>query len=151
MQFHLRTLLMLVTAAAVVCGTFVGPPVLVVPLLCLILWVSPAFWLCGAFVSRGRRQALFIGATAAGIAPYMAAVILSILYYAEWIDDGDVPNVLEQNDDPWGIVRLAIAVYLPGICSLIGGALGWFAHGHCRRSTDASAAPNLTQEKPGAS
>ena len=127
MQFHLRTLLLMVTIAAVVCGTLVAPPWLAVPSLGLILWVSPAFWLSQAFWSRGRKQAFFVGASLAGISPYLAAVILSILYYAEWVDDGDWPRILDQPDNRWAAMRVAIAVYLPGVCSLIGGGLGLLA------------------------
>jgi hypothetical protein len=140
MQFGLRTLLVVITLAAIVCGTFVAPLPLAVPALCLILWVSPAVWVCCAYFSRGRRQAFFLGGILAGMVPYLAAAILSVAYYAEWIHDGDLPNVLEPNDEPWGMIRVAVAVYLPGVCSLIGGALGALVYQHQQRRADTSPA-----------
>jgi hypothetical protein len=151
MQFNLRTLLMVVTLSAVVCGTLVAPPMLAVPVLCLILWTSPAFWLSSAYFSRGSRRAFFLGGCLAGLAPYLAAVILSIAYYAEWIDDGDVPNILEQGDDPWGTFRVAVAVYLPGVCSLIGGTLGMLAWQRREKMAESPPDAGLAREEAGQS
>jgi len=147
MQFRLRTLLILVTVVAVICATFVAPSEIAVPILGLILWISPVLWLSGAYACRGRRQAFFLGGMVAGIAPYLAAVILSIAYYAEWIDDGDWPNILEQDDDPLGKFRVAVAVYLPGVCSLIGGALSWFAYQYQKSTAVEDQVPSLAREE----
>jgi hypothetical protein len=151
MQFQLRTLLIFTTLAAVICGTFVAPPMVAVPVLTLILWTSPAFWLTSALYYRGQRQAFFIGATLAGIVPYLTAVILSIVYYAEWIDDGDLPDRFDRASyDPSAPYRLALAVYLPGVCSLIGGSLGWLSHRLALRARAQEGAPtdeSIVQER----
>ena len=146
MQFQLRTLLTLITVAAVICATFVAPPVIAVPVLCLILWTSPVLWLSGVYACRGRRQAFFLGGTVAGTPPYLAAVILSIAYYAEWIDDGGLPDIMEQQDSAF---RVALAVYLPGVCSLIAGVLSWFAYEYQRRIAAGDTAARLAREEAG--
>lgn len=151
MQFQLRTLLILVTVAAVICATFVAPPEFAVPILGLILWISPVLWLSGAYACRGRRQAFFLGGTVAGFAPYLAAVIISIIYYAQWIFEGDWPDVIDRADSHWFAVRVAVAVYLPGVCSLIGGTLSWFAYEYQRRIAAGEAAPSLAREEAGGS
>ena len=115
----------------------------------MILWISPVLWLSGAYACRGRRQAFFLGGVVAGLAPYLAAVILSIAYYAEWIDDGDWPNILEPWDDSWAAFRVAVAVYMPGVCSLIGGTLAWFAYDYQKRQSDSVARPALAREEAG--
>jgi hypothetical protein len=150
MQFRLRTLLIFTTLAAVVCGTFVGPPIVTVPVLALILWSSPAFWLTASLFHRGQRQAFFVGGTLGGIAPYLTAVILSMFYYAEWIDDGDWPDPFDHWDDRAAAYRFAIAVYVPGVCSLVGGSLGWLACRLAKRDAarDSNATtPSETQER----
>ena len=62
MQFHIRTLLVLMVVVSLLCGVvFAAPPLVCVVVLCTILWVCPAVWVNGIVFGRGAWRAFFIG------------------------------------------------------------------------------------------
>src|SRR6185436_9594050 len=89
MQFRLRTLFIITAVVSVMCGLiFAAPPIVAIPVFCLILWICPAFWINGIIYGRGAWRPFFIGGVMAGIAPHLASLYYSIML-AVTLFDGD--------------------------------------------------------------
>ena len=124
MQFRLRTLFIITAVVSVMCGLiFAAPPLVALPIFCLILWVCPAFWINGIIYSRGAWRPFFIGGVMAGIGPHLASLYYSIMVAASLFESDSLGDLLK----PGGTLpNLAAAGLLlgSGPFALIGGWVG---------------------------
>ncbi len=87
MQFHIRTLLVVMVAVSLLCGlVFAAPPIVCIPVLCTILWICPAVWINGIVYGRGAGRAFFIGGLMAGLGPHIAALYYSAMLAGSMFD-----------------------------------------------------------------
>lgn len=77
MQFSLRTLFIITAVVCVYCGILNAPPFIAIPLLCAVVWLTPAYWIAGVIYGREARRAFFIGGLASGTIPFFVLVFYS--------------------------------------------------------------------------
>lgn len=124
MQFHIRTLLALMVAVSLLCGlVFAAPPVVCIPVLCAILWVSPAVWVNGIVFGRGAWRAFFLGGLLAGLVPHLGALYFSFMIVGGLFDGGSLGDFLE-GDGPFPNLYVAIGWLVPGVFAFLGGISG---------------------------
>jgi hypothetical protein len=124
MQFHLRSLFILTAVVSVLCGLiFAAPPIVALPVFCVILWVCPAFWITGIIYGRGAWRPFFIGGVMAGIGPHLAALYYSIMVAISLLG-GD--GMAELTPPLGGFTNIAMAGMLlgSGPFALLGGWTG---------------------------
>lgn len=124
MQFRLRSLFILTAVASVLCGLiFAAPPIVALPIFCVILWVCPAFWITGMIYSRGAWRPFFIGGVMAGIGPHLAALWYSIMVVISLLG-GD--GIAELTPPLGGFTNIFMAAMLlgSGPFALLGGWTG---------------------------
>jgi hypothetical protein len=124
MQFGIRTLLIVTTAVAALCGiVFAAPPIVAIPVLCTMLWVCPSVWITGIIYARGARRAFFIGGMAAGFAPHSCALYYSVMIVVSTFDGNSLADLF-TNDEPWANLLNAAILLGPGVFAFLGGACG---------------------------
>jgi hypothetical protein len=125
MQFHLRTLLIVMVAVSLLCGVvFAAPPIVCLPVLVTILWVCPAVWLNGIVYGRGAWRAFFIGGFIAGLGPHLGALYYSALAAGSVLSEGAWKDLMEVSDEPYFNVQFAIYLLSPGLFAFLGGITG---------------------------
>ena len=129
MQFHIRTLLIVMVAVSLLCGlVFAAPPIVCLPVLIMILWVCPAVWLNGIVYGRGAWQAFFIGGFIAGLAPHLGALYYSVNIVGSffvtntWDELWD--ELLEVAETPYANLQFAVPLLAPGLFAFLGGITG---------------------------
>ena len=123
MQFHLRSLLLVMVAVSLLCGlVFAAPPIVAIPILCTILWVCPALWINGIIYGRGAWRPFFIGGLMAGIAPHMGALYYSIVIWVQVLEGNSLAELL-QADASANLLNAAILLG-SGVFALLGGIVG---------------------------
>jgi hypothetical protein len=90
MQFHLRTLMIVMAAICLYCAILNAPPFVAMPIYCSIVWLSPAYWITGIIYGREGKRAFFIGGVASGSVPFFALVFIGLAFML---------------DGPWGFWR----------------------------------------------
>jgi hypothetical protein len=131
MQFRLLSILIAITLLSVLCAViFAMPGFISVPMLTLILWISPSLWITGAIYARGRKQAFFIGGLAAGAVPFVVSALYSATVAAAAVIEADYDELWNpnRNDDRSAVIFLCLWLLVPGVCSVCGGVLGIFMH-----------------------
>jgi hypothetical protein len=124
MQFRLRSLFILTAVVSVMCGLiFAAPPIVAVPVFCLILWVCPAFWITGIIYGRGAWRPFFIGGVMAGIGPHLASLYYSIGIASEILDGGILGNVINLREK-FPNLMMAGLLLGSGPFALLGGWIG---------------------------
>jgi len=124
MQFHIRTLLIVMVAVSLLCGlVFAAPPVVCLPVLCMILWICPAVWLNGIVYGRGAWRPFFIGGFIAGVVPHLAALYYSYIVVATLFGGGAIED-LGIIDGPFRNVITAALLLAPGLFAFLGGITG---------------------------
>ena len=124
MQFRLRSLFLLTAAVSVLCGLiFAAPPIVAIPIFCLILWVCPAFWITGIIYGRGAWRPFFIGGTLAGLPPHLASLYYSIMVVVSLFENNTLAELLQPGH---GLTNLLSAGMLlgSGPFALLGGWTG---------------------------
>ena len=125
MQFHIRTLLILMVVVSLLCGVvFAAPPLVCVVVLCTILWVCPAVWVNGIVFGRGAWRAFFIGGFMAGLGPHIAALYYSIMISAAIFDGNPSWAELMQGGDAFANLLHAALLLAPGLFAFLGGLTG---------------------------
>ena len=128
MQFRLRTLLVAITFIAMHLAVFFAVPIYVeLPLLAMVVLVSPAFWNCGACFAKGSCRPFFVGAICAGWIPHVALLYTGFGMVAPVFSGFSSVENLED----WGMGErlLAALVYsFPGFCALLGGTCGMLVY-----------------------
>jgi hypothetical protein len=134
MQFGLRTLIAMFTATAVVCALFFAVPLTVeMPILALLVLLTPSVWICGACFARQPWRAFFLGGICAGWLPHVC-LLYCALYLAMVCFSTSALGQLDAMTQTYRVpLRLAIAggFLLPGIIATLGGFCGvlvqrWF-------------------------
>ena len=124
MQFTIRSLLVLTAIVSVLCGiVFAAPPILAVPLLCMILWVCPAFWVNGIIYGRGAWRPFFIGGFMAGLVPHLIALYFSITAVILVFSGQSLGDLIDMNL-PWPNLLISAILLAPGLFALLGGLTG---------------------------
>jgi hypothetical protein len=124
MQFHLRTLLVVMFVVSVMCGlVFASPPIVCIPVLCTILWVCPAVWLNGIIYGRGAWRPFFIGGFIAGLGPHLAALYYSFMIIVSLFEGGSIDDLLDAQG-PFTNVITAALLLGPGVFAFLGGLAG---------------------------
>lgn len=124
MQFRLRSLFILTAVVSVLCGLiFAAPPIVAIPVFCMILWVCPAFWITGIIYGRGAWRPFFIGGVMAGIGPHLASLYYSIVVIISLLGGGGLGDLTSPNN---GLANLIAAGMLlgSGPFALLGGWTG---------------------------
>jgi hypothetical protein len=124
MQFRLRSLFILTAVVSVMCGLiFAAPPIVAIPVFCMILWVCPAFWITGIIYGRGAWRPFFIGGVMAGIGPHLASLYYSIMAVGSLFENNSWAELLQPGH---GLTNLLSAGMLlgSGPFALIGGWIG---------------------------
>ncbi len=127
MQFPLRALMILMVVVSVFCGLVFGaPPIVTLPVLLVILWISPSVWINGILYGRGAWRPFFIGGTMGGLAPHLGALYYSILSVISMIEDGDSWTELRVAGSEARLANIyhAVIFLIPGVFSLFGGLAG---------------------------
>lgn len=141
MQFGIRTLLVVTTAVAALCGiVFAAPPIVAVPILCAILWVCPSVWINGIVYARGAWRPFFIGGMAAGIVPHLAALYYSVMIVVGAFGGDSFADL--SAGAPWGNLLYACILLGPGVFAFLGGACGVVVY-RLHQPPRVSAAPPL--------
>ena len=124
MQFRLRSLFILTAIVSVLCGLiFAAPPIVALPIFCLILWVCPAFWITGIVYGRGAWRPFFIGGVMAGIGPHLASLYYSIMVAASLFEGGALGELADV-DGTFPNLPMAAMLLGSGPFALIGGWVG---------------------------
>lgn len=124
MQFHLRSLLLVMVAVSLLCGVvFAAPPIVALPILCTILWVCPALWVNGIIYGREAWRPFFIGGLMAGLAPHMGALYYSIVVWATVLEGNSLAAILETGAAFENLLSAAILL-APGLFAFLGGIVG---------------------------
>ena len=124
MQFRLRSLFILTAVVSVMCGLiFAAPPIVAIPIFCMILWVCPAFWITGIIYGRGAWRPFFIGGVMAGIGPHLASLYYSIMAVGSLFENNSWTELLQPGQ---GLTNLLSAGMLlgSGPFALLGGWTG---------------------------
>jgi hypothetical protein len=129
MQFPLRALMILMVVVSVFCGLVFGaPPIVTLPALLVILWISPAVWINGIIYGRGAWRPFFIGGTMGGLAPHLGALYYSIMSAVALLDDIDGSwaelVALGTTEAQWANIYIATIFLIPGVFALFGGLAG---------------------------
>ena len=147
MQFRLRSLFILTAVVSVMCGLiFAAPPIVAIPIFCMILWVCPAFWITGIIYGRGAWRPFFIGGVMAGIGPHLASLYYSIMAVGSLFENNSWTELLQPGQ---GLTNLLSAGMLlgSGPFALLGGWIGmavYYAFQPPNNST--SPAPSLAND-----
>jgi hypothetical protein len=124
MQFHIRSLLILMVAVSLLCGlVFAAPPLVCVVALCVILWVCPAVWVNGIVFGRGAWRAFFIGGFMAGLGPHLAAVYYSAMLAGGLFDAGALAELMNTDNAQVNLLHAALLL-APGLFAFLGGLTG---------------------------
>jgi len=134
MQFRLSTLLTACTLAAVFCAIFFAVPLVVeIPILAMILLITPSIWICGACFAKGSWRAFFLGGICAGWVPHAILLYYAMAAAVSLVGDGDLDDLLGASTDFGILHRLIVAgcFLFPGVLAVIGGGCGmliyrWF-------------------------
>jgi hypothetical protein len=134
MQFRLITLLVSITIFAVLFGLVVAvPPGISLPILTILLALSPSILITGVVYARGVQRAFFIGALAAGAVPYAFIAISCIWVVADILGDlryssmeGYWWRILLGRETPSISTSYALLLIMPAFISLIGGCVSAF-------------------------
>jgi hypothetical protein len=127
MQFRLITLFIATAAVAVVCGLITSaPPVLAIPVFCVMLWLAPAFWIGGVVYARGIWRAFFIGGVAVGAIPYLTVVVYGSFLSLYWV--GGVFGTSLGPDNRLVNLIAASIVFAPIVLALFGGWITMAVH-----------------------
>jgi hypothetical protein len=137
MQFPLRALLILMVVVSVFCGLVFGaPPIVTLPVLLVILWISPAVWINGIIYGRGAWRPFFIGGTMGGLAPHLGALYYSIMSAVALIDDvnGSWAELVAMGttEARWANIYIATVFLVPGVFALFGGLAGVGTYWMCQ-------------------
>jgi len=124
MQFHIRSLLVVMVAVSVLCGVmFAAPPIVATPILLGLLWISPALWINGIVYARGGWRPFFIGGTMAGLVPHCASLYATVVVVVQLLDGGDWSRWFEVGDD-WPNMYISLTFLAPGPFAILGGLVG---------------------------
>jgi hypothetical protein len=124
MQFHIRTLLVVMVAVSLLCGVvFAAPPIVCIAVLCTILWVCPAVWVNGIVFGRGAWRAFFIGGFMAGLGPHLGALYYSVMAAASLFEVSTWAELWEGDDEFANLLNAAILL-APGLFAFLGGISG---------------------------
>jgi hypothetical protein len=145
MQFRLRSLFILTAVVSVMCGLiFAAPPIVALPIFCLILWVCPAFWITGIIYGRGAWRPFFIGGVMAGIGPHLASLYYSIMVVASLFDGSTLEGLLKLDSGP-GNLAMAGMLLGSGPFALLGGWIGMAVY-YAFQPPKGSATPSLAND-----
>ncbi len=137
MQFQLRTMFIVVTAAALFCGVVFGVSATWCGIALLVsMLITPAIWLTAALNAEGKQQIFFRAGLIAGAMPFVCCAITMAILISQAISNGGLTLVIpayagDPSDASVKIdadtdlkLRLGMAgVWLmPGVFSLLGGA-----------------------------
>jgi hypothetical protein len=123
MQFNIRFLLGLMVAVSLLCGViFAAPPIVAMPILIGLLWVSPALWINGIVYGRGGWRPFFIGGTIAGLAPHCVSLYMSVMAAA--LFEGDAWSELFEASAGFPNMYVALTFLAPGPFAILGGLVG---------------------------
>ena len=127
MQFRLRTLSVLIAFIffLIYCGVLNAPSSIAIPVFCVIVWLTPAYWIAGVIYARDARRAFFIGGLASGAVPFLALVCYSVIGafegWGSWGYGGYRRSVFGEIQRQNLIASLFI--FAPVMLSFIGGCL----------------------------
>lgn len=127
MQFPLRALFALMAVVSVFCGLVFGaPPIVTLPVLLVILWISPSVWINGILYGRGAWRPFFIGGTMGGLVPHLGALYYSIMSAVSMIGNSNSWSelLITGNEARWANIYIAAIFLIPGVFSLFGGLAG---------------------------
>jgi hypothetical protein len=133
-QFHIRTLLVVMVVVSMLCGVvFAASPLVAFPVLCVALWVSPSFWLCGILYARGAWRSFFIGGAAAGFVPHWIANYYSLRLTSSVLSGPmfvDLPEVFYYLDAVALSPNLMFAVVFlsPTVVAFVGGLVATWTY-----------------------
>lgn len=124
MQFHLRTLLVVMFAVSLLCGVvFASPPIVCLPVLCTLLWIGPAVWINGIIYGRGAWRPFFIGGVIVGLGPHLGALYYSFMIIASLFDGGSISELFDA-DEPFVNLIYSAILLGPGLLAFLGGLAG---------------------------
>jgi hypothetical protein len=124
MQFHLRTLLVVMFAVSLLCGlVFASPPIVCLPVLCMLLWIGPAIWINGIIYGRGAWRPFFIGGVITGLGPHLGALYYSFMVIASLFDGGSISDLWDA-DAPFVNLIYSAILLGPGVLAFLGGFAG---------------------------
>lgn len=147
MQFHIRTLLVVMVVVSLLCGVvFAAPPLVCIPVLCTILWICPAVWINGIVYGRGAWRAFFIGGFISGLGPHIAALYYSIMLAASFFQ-GDALAELMGVDEPFANLLHAALLLAPGLFAFLGGITGMATYWMLQPAKDNHAAQPLKADE----
>ena len=123
MQFNIRTLLAIMVVVSVFCGiVFAAPPVVAIPILIGLLWITPSLWINGIIYGRGGWRPFFIGGTIAGFGPHLGALYYTVMVAVQLLDSGAWTELSEGNR--LTTLMVAAVFLFPGLFALLGGLIG---------------------------
>jgi hypothetical protein len=125
MQFRLMSLLLVMVVASVLFALmFAFPAYITLPVLTMVLWVSPSVWIAGVVYARGATQAFFLGGLVAGAVPFLIVASISGVMSVEFVSDfGDLSLGMRQYDERLQIVIASLVLLSTGPFSFMGGLL----------------------------
>jgi hypothetical protein len=124
MQFHLRTLLVVMFAVSVLCGlVFASPPIVCIPVLCALLWIGPAIWINGIIYGRGAWRPFFIGGVIVGLGPHLGALYYSFMIAASLFEGDSIGEWFQMQGRLTNVITAAILLG-PGLFAFFGGLAG---------------------------
>lgn len=147
MQFRLRSLFILTAVVSVMCGLiFAAPPIVAIPVFCLILWVCPAFWITGVIYGRGAWRPFFIGGVMAGIGPHLASLYYSILVVGSLFENSSWAELLQPGHELKNLLSAGMLLG-SGPFALLGGWTGMAVYYAFQLPKDhTSASPSLAND-----
>jgi hypothetical protein len=125
MQFRLMSLLLVMVAASVLFALmFAFPAFITLPVLTMVLWVSPSVWIAGVVYARGATQAFFLGGLVAGAVPFVIVASISGVMSVEFVSDfGDLSFGMRQYEERFQIIISSLVLLSTGPFSFVGGLL----------------------------
>jgi hypothetical protein len=145
MQFRLRSLFILTAVVSVMCGLiFAAPPIVALPIFCLILWVCPAFWITGIVYGRGAWRPFFIGGVMAGIGPHLFSDYYSIMVAASLFESNSLKD-LTVFGGALGNLPMAGMLLGSGPFALLGGWTGMAVY-YAFQPPKSNATPSLAND-----
>jgi hypothetical protein len=124
MQFGLRTLFAASTLVAVFCAIFFALPLIVeIPILALIVLVTPSIWICGACFARGPWRAFFLGGIIAAWLPHACLMFYGAMTSGALLDGDSIAELMQMSGEYDLTTRLVVAAcfLFPGFVACIGG------------------------------
>ncbi len=134
MQFRLRTLIIGCTVIAIFCALFFATPLIIeLPILAMIVLVSPSVWICGACFAKGAWRPFFLGGICAGWLAHAFLMYYGAVVSMSLLDDGDIESILGMEDDfgLTGRIWIAAAFLFPGLLAFLGGGCGVLIYRWC--------------------